>query len=160
MGLVVVPGVARYVFNCVMIALIKLNHQVLALAGASCDADRDCDVVRAGELLVSVPCACLILTTSPCSFNLCASSTSPRGYLVCPHAFNIHHHELLVDSGLQCTVPSSIFTITRAGKPGNKMSEVRCPDNLVLPGTMVCQARITAEQYMLMFVLFLPTFSV
>ena len=37
---------------------------------------------------------------------------------------------------------------------------MRCPDDLVSPGTMVCQAQITAEQYVLMFVLFLPTFSI
>ena len=119
-GQAVVRGTARYVFDFVANALIGLDLRVLALVGASCDADRDCDVVHTGELLVSVPCARLILTTSPCSFNLCTSSTSPHSYLVCPNAFNIHHHKLLADLGLQCAVPSTIFAIARAGKPGNK----------------------------------------
>ena len=91
MGQAVARGTARNVFDFVVNALIGLDLRVLALVGASRDADRDCDVACAGELLVSVPCARLILTTSPCSFNLCASSTSPRGYLICPNAFNIHH---------------------------------------------------------------------
>ena len=119
-GQAVARGTARYVFDFVANALIGLDLRVLALVGASCDADRDCDAARAGELLVSVPCARLILTTSPCSFNLCTSSTSPRGYLVCPNVFNIHHPELLADSGLQCAVPSTIFAIARVGEPGNK----------------------------------------
>ena len=120
MGQAVARGMARYVFDVVANSLIGLDLQVLALVGASHDADRDCDAARAGELLVSIPCVRSILTTSPCSFNLCASSTLPRSYLVCPNAFNIHHHELLADSGLQCAVPSTIFAIARVGEPGNK----------------------------------------
>ena len=98
MGLVVAPGVARYVFNCVAIALIELNHQVLVLAGASCDADRDCDAVCAGELLDSVPCVRLILTTSLCSsapVHPQARLAATSSILVClPHLSSRSPHGL------------------------------------------------------------------